>query len=482
MNYRMISHTLGWVLSIEALLMLPSLVCSFIYSDGCSLSFIITMIFCLAFGMLLLAFKPKTKTMYAKEGFITVALSWMMLSIFGALPFVFSQSIPNYIDALFETVSGFTTTGSSILNNVETLSKSMLFWRSFTHWIGGMGVLVFLVALLPLSGGNNLHLIKAESPGPSVSKIVPKIRSMAKILYGIYIIITLIQVILLLLGGMNLFEALTTAFGTAGTGGFATKSSSLEGYSSYIQNTVTVFMIIFSIDFSVYYLLFRFKIKDALRSTEVKTYIGIIAVSIALITINICSTDKSLFSSVGETIKHSAFQVASIISTTGFSTADFNKWPEFSKLILVVLMIIGACAGSTGGGLKVSRVIILLKSLIKEIKISAHPKSTHKLSMNGRIIPHETVRSVNTFFVAYVATFIISLLIISTNELDFTTNVTAVAATLNNIGPGLSLVGPMGNFDCFNWVSKLVLIFDMLIGRLEIFPILILFSPYTWKK
>lgn len=478
MNYKIILHTLGWVLNIEAGCMILPLICSLIYSDGCVLNFISCILICLITGLLLTLRSPKNKTMYAKEGFIIVSLSWILISIFGALPFIFSGYIPSFIDALFETVSGFTTTGASILSNVEALPKSLLFWRSFTHWIGGMGVLVFLVALLPLSGGNNLYLIKAESPGPSVSKLVPKVRSMAKILYGLYIFLTAAQFVLLIAGGMNIFEALTTAFGTAGTGGFGTKNSSMADYSPYLQNVVTIFMIIFGIDFTVYYLFFNRKFRSAIRSDEVRTYIFIIISAIILICIN----SRDMFDSLESAVRHSAFQVGSIMTTTGYATTDFDKWPEFSKFILIVLMFIGACAGSTGGGFKVSRVIILFKSLVKEIKIAAHPRSTHKLSMNDRPIAHETVRSVNTFLVAYIIIFFTSVLLISIDGFDFTTNFTAVAATLNNIGPGLSGVGPTQNFSIYSPISKLILTFDMLVGRLEIFPILILFSPYTWKN
>lgn len=478
MNYRIIFYTLGWVLNIEAGCMLLPLICSFIYADDCLLIFGCCIAICLFAGLLLTLRQPKNKTMYAKEGFIIVALSWILISIFGALPFVFSGCIPNFIDALFETVSGFTTTGASILSDVEALPKSLLFWRSFTHWIGGMGVLVFLVAILPLSGGSNLYLIKAESPGPAVSKLVPKVRSMAKILYGLYIFLTIFEAVLLLAGGMSIFDALTTAFGTAGTGGFGIKNSSMADYSPYLQNVVTVFMIIFGVDFTVYYLFLHRKFRAAIRSDEVRAYFIIIAASIMLICIN----SRDMFESASSALRHSAFQVASIITTTGFATTDFDKWHEFSKTILVMLMFIGACAGSTGGGFKVSRVIVLFKSLIKEIKIAAHPRSTHKLSMNDRPIAHETVRSINTFLVAYIIIFFTSLLIISIDNLDFTTNFTAVAATLNNIGPGLSKVGPTQNFSVYSNLSTLVLTFDMLVGRLEIFPILILFSPYTWKN
>ncbi len=478
MNYRIILYTLGWVLNIEALAMCLPLVCALIYGESEVCTFLISIAVCLVFGLPFTVRQPKNKSMYAREGFTSVALSWIVMSIFGALPFVISGSIPNFIDALFETVSGFTTTGASILTDIEILPKSIIFWRSFTHWIGGMGVLVFIVAVLPLCGGSNMYLIKAESPGPSVSKLVPKVKSTAKLLYGIYILLTAVQIILLLLGDMNVFEALTLSFGTAGTGGFGILNSSIGSYSAYVQIVITVFMILFGIDFSVYYLILIRNFKAAFRSDEVKGYLGIILSAIILITINCFSR----FDGLAEAIRHVSFTVGSIITTTGYSTVDFDKWPEFSRAILVGLMFIGACAGSTGGGMKVSRIIILLKSIVKEIKIAAHPRSTHKLTMNGRVIEHETVRGVNVYFVSYFVIYALSVLIVSMNNFDFTTNFTAVAATINNIGPGLNLVGPTGNFSFFSPVSKLVFIMDMLIGRLEIFPMLVLFSRYTWKR
>ena len=478
MNYRMIAHTLGWVLNIEAACMLLPLICAWIYKESCVLAFLICILICAFLGGLLVFKAPKNRTMYSKEGFIIVALSWITMSIFGSLPFFISGYIPSFIDALFETVSGFTTTGASILKDVEALPKSLIFWRSFTHWIGGMGVIVFLVAILPLSGGGNMYLIKAETTGPAVSKLVPKVRSTAKLLYSIYIVLTFIQIVLMLIGGASLFDALTLSFGTAGTGGFAIKNSSIADYSPYIQNVITVFMIIFGVDFSLYYLIIIKKWKLAVKSDEVRAYLGIIAVSIIII----CFNCRSLFGSFGETLRHAAFQVGSIITTTGYSTTDFNKWPELSKAILVMLMFIGACAGSTGGGIKVSRILILLKSIVKEIKIAAHPRSTHKIKMNSRVVEHETVRAVNVFIASYLVIFALSVLIISIDNADFTTNFTAVIATLNNIGPGLSKVGPVENFSLYSPLSTIVLIFDMLVGRLEIFPLLILFSPYTWKK
>lgn len=477
MNYGIILNTLGWVMNIEALCMTLPLLCAFVYKESI-IPFAVAIGICLAFGLPFVIKSPKNKTFYSKEGFITVALSWIVISFLGAVPFVVSGCIPDFVDAFFETVSGFTTTGASILSDVEALPKSLLFWRSFTHWIGGMGVLVFLVALLPLSGGSNMYLLKAESPGPSVSKLVPKVKSTAKILYVIYIAMTFIQIILLLLGGMDLFDSLTLTFGTAGTGGFGITNSGFADYSSYVQIVCTVFMILFGIDFSVYYLIILRRFREAFRSSEVRTYLTIIFVSVILITSN-C---MSLYSSIGEALKHSAFQVGSIITTTGYSSVDFNLWPEFSKTILVILMFIGACAGSTGGGMKVSRIIILVKSIVKEAKIAVHPRATHKITMNGRLVAHETIRATNVFMVSYFIIFFLSLLIISIDNMSFTTNFTAVAATINNIGPGLDMVGPTSNFGAYSPFSKLVLSFNMLLGRLEIFPLLTLFSPFTWRK
>lgn len=478
MNHRIITYTLGWVLNIEGVCLLLPLICSLLYKDSCSLIFLLCAGLCIVFGAALSLRQPKKKAMYAKEGFVIVALSWIVMSIFGALPFYLSGYIPNYIDALFETVSGFTTTGASVLSDVEALPKSLLFWRSFTHWIGGMGVLVFLVAILPLSGGGNMHLIKAESPGPAVSKLVPKVKSSAKILYGIYIIFTLLEVFFLLFGGMTLFEAFTLSFGTAGTGGFGLLNSSIGEYSSYVQIVITVFMIIFGIDFSLYYLILLRRFKTAVKSEELRAYIGIIAVSVILITVN-C---RGLYESLFEAVKHSAFQVSSIITTTGFSTVDFDLWPSFSKTILVMLMFCGACAGSTGGGIKVSRLLILFKSICREIRIAAHPRMTKKITVNGRVVEHETVRNINVFLAVYIVIFFASLLIISLDNFGFTTNFTAVAAAFNNIGPGLAEVGPTRNFSLYSPLSTLVLTFDMLAGRLEIFPLLVMLSPYTWKK
>ena len=479
MNYKMIVYILGWVLKIEAASMLVPLICAFCYSEASEITvFAACIVLCLVVGFALTFSQPSNKVVYAREGFVTVALSWILMSIFGAFPFVFSGNIPNFIDAFFETVSGFSTTGASILTDVEALPKSLLMWRSLTHWIGGMGVLVFLMAILPLSGSGNLYLLKAESPGPSVSKLVPKVRSTAMLLYGIYIAFTVLEVVFLIVGGMNVFEALTLSFGTAGTGGFGILNSSIGSYSPYVQYVITVFMIMFGIDFSLYHALLFRGAKSLFKSDELKAYIGIIALSTLLIFFN----SKHLFATVEEAFRNVWFTVGSIITTTGYATTDFNLWPEFSKVIIVMLMFIGACAGSTGGGIKVSRIIILLKSIVKEIRTSAHPRTTLKIKMNGRNVEHETVRGVNVFMASYAAIFAGALLLISLDNFDFTTNFTAIAATLNNIGPGLNMVGPVGNFSEFSALSKVVMSICMIVGRLEIFPMLLLFSPYTWKK
>ncbi len=478
MNYRMILHILGHVLILEAACMLLPLGCAVIYGEEEVWTFLSCIILCLVCGFLLRGVKVKNRSIYAKEGLVIVSLSWILISIFGAFPFKFSGAIPNYIDALFETVSGFTTTGSSILTNVDILPKSILFWRSFSHWIGGMGVLVFLMSLVKLSGGNNIYLLKAESTGPAVGKIVPKIQSSVKILYGIYSVLTIVEIILLFAGGMKLFDAITISFGTAGTGGFAILNSSLADYTSYQQNVVTIFMLIFGVDFSLYYLVLIGKIKDVFRSEELRAYLGIVFLAIVLIWFDI----SGVYEGVWTALKHSAFQVASIITTTGYATANFDLWPELSKTILVVLMFIGACAGSTSGGIKVCRILILFKTIIKELKITIHPRSTHKITINGRIVEHETVRTINVYMAAYLMIFVVAMLVISIDNFDFTSNFTAIAATLNNIGPGLNVVGPAGNFSEYSNLSKIVFSLCMLIGRLEVFPMLILFSPYTWKK
>ena len=480
MNYKMIINILGWVLIIEAIGMLIPLVCALCYGELTeTYIFLISIAICLALGFLITRKSPRHKSFFAKEGFVTVALSWIVMSLFGSLPFVISGFIPNPFDAFFETVSGFTTTGASILTDVEILPKSLIMWRSLTHWIGGMGVLVFLMAILPLSGSSNLFLLRAESPGPSVNKLVPKVRSTAMILYGIYIAMTFIEILLLLGGGLSLFDSLTLSFGTAGTGGFAILNSGLNSYSPYVQYVIAIFMVLFGIDFGLYYILFLKEAKSSiLKSGELRCYLAIIASAVTLILIN-C---RGVFATFEEAFRNVFFTVASIITSTGYGTADYNLWPDFSKSIIVLLMFIGACAGSTGGGIKVSRIMILFKSIIKEIRTCAHPRNTIKIKMNGRIVEHETVRGVNVFIAAFACIFVAAMLVISLDNFGFTTNFTAVLATMNNIGPGLDMVGPTGNYAAFSNLSKLVMSFCMLVGRLEIFPMLILFSPYTWRK
>lgn len=479
MNYSMIFFIIGWVFIIEAALMAPSALVAVLYSERSIWAFAAAIGLCLLLGVPLVRKQPANKVFYAKEGCVTVALSWIVMSLMGALPFVFSGVIPSIVDAMFETVSGFTTTGASILKDVEVLPRCMLFWRSFTHWIGGMGVLVFLLCLLPMSGGGySMNLMKAESPGPSVSKLVPKVRSTAKLLYGLYVALSLLELVLLLLGSMPLFDALCTTFGTAGTGGFGIKNSSIGEYSAYIQSIVTIFMILFGINFNVYFLLYMRKPKEALRCEEAGWYLAIIAVSTLIITVFI----RNSFPDLVTAFRHAAFQVGSIITTTGFSTVDFNVWPAVPRAILVLLMFIGACAGSTGGGIKVSRIVLLFRTMTREIGQIIHPHMVKKLKFEGRVVGQEVLRSVNAFMVAYVLIFAVSTLFVCLDGFDLVTSFTAVAATLNNIGPGLEMVGPIGNFSCFSDLSKIVLIFDMLAGRLEIFPLLVLFFRDTWKK
>lgn len=458
-------------------MLLPTIV-SLIYGEAVLKSFLTTIALLVATGLVLLAMKPKDKTIYARHGLIIVSLGWILMSLFGALPFYFSGEIPSYIDAVFEAVSGFTTTGSSILTDVEALSKSMLFWRSFTHWIGGMGVLVFMMAVLPLAGGGgDLHLMRAESPGPNVSKLVPKSSTTARILYGIYLALTIIEIIILLAGGMTLFDSVTLTFGTAGTGGFGVLNSSIASYSTFCQGVITVFMALFGINFNIYFLLLCKKFKDAFKSEEVWTYLAIMFSAIVIIAINV----KDMFSSFGEALHHSAFQVSSVMTTTGFCTVDFNQWPELSRIIMLAVMCVGACAGSTGGGLKVSRVIILLKSARREFRRISHPRSVKIITFDGNRVSDDTIRNTFAYFFIYAMIFAASVLVVSLDNFDFTTTTTSVIATLNNIGPGLGMVGATGNFSEFSILSKLVLISDMLLGRLEIFPLLFLFAPSKQK-
>ena len=477
MNYGIIKYIVGWTLILEAALMVPSAIVALIYGEAAVWAFVETIGLCFLAGMALKLKKPGSQVFFTREGFVSVALSWVALSVMGGLPFVFSGAIKNPVDALFETVSGFTTTGASILSLVEDLPRSILFWRSFTHWIGGMGVLVFLLTLIPMSGGFHMNIMKAESPGPSVSRLVPKVRSTAKILYGIYIGMTVLEIILLLIGRMPLFDALTLSFGTAGTGGFGIRNDSIAGYSVYHQVIITIFMILFGVNFNAYFFILMGKARQAFQIEEVKGYLAIILVSALVITANIWQ----LYGSVAVAFQQAAFQVASIITTTGYATANFDLWPQVSRTILVMLMFVGACAGSTGGGIKVSRFLILIKTVRKELLQYLHPKSVKRIKMDGKAIEHEVVRSTNVFMVTYVLIFAFSILFLAFDNLDLVTNFTAVAATLNNIGPGLELVGPSANFAVFSDGAKLILIFDMLAGRLEIFPILVLFSRSTWR-
>ena len=478
MNYGMIFYILGMASGFEALFLLLPILVSLIYGESVLSSYLISCGICALFCGVSTLRKPKKITLYTKEGLVAVALVWIWFSVFGAVPFMLTGEIPNFFDAFFEVSSGFTTTGASILTNVEALSRASLFWRSFTHWVGGMGILVFILAFIPNKGnGTIVHLMKAESPGPNVSKLVPKIRYTAAILYAIYFGMTLIQIILLLISKMPLFDTLCITFGTAGTGGFSIKSDGCAGYTMLQQGIITTFMILFGVNFNAYFLLLLRKFNRAI-SEEVRGYFAIILVAIGIITANI----YSLYNSFGEAVRQAAFQVGSIITTTGFSSCDFDLWPTLSKEVLVVLMFIGACAGSTGGGIKVSRILILGKTLGKELKQALHPQVVAPARMDGKLLNHETIRTTNVFMAAYSFIFVGSFLLISLNGFDMVTNFTAVAATLNNIGPGLELVGPMQNFSGFADPAKLVLIFDMLAGRLEIFPMLVLFLPDTWRK
>ncbi|MDD7739184.1 MAG: TrkH family potassium uptake protein [Fusicatenibacter sp.] len=478
MNDKMIRFIISWVLKLEAILMMLPVLIALLYQEKEGFVYLFWAIVCAGIGFLICRKKPVDMEIYSRDGFVAVSLSWLVLGIFGAVPFVITREIPFYIDALFEIVSGFTTTGASILNDIEALSHASLFWRSFSHWVGGMGVLVFILALLPMKGGSVMNLMKAESPGPSVSKFVPRVRGTAKLLYQIYIVLTVATMAALMLSGISAFEAVTLAFGAAGTGGFAVLNSGCVGYSPVQQWILTIAMIAFGVNFNFYYLMLCKKVKSAFQSQEVKAYFLIILMSIGVITWNI----HNLYPTIGEALRHAAFQVGSIITTTGFATADFNLWPELSRTILVMLMFVGACAGSTGGGIKVSRILILLKTVHKELTAIVHPRSVKRIRFDDHAVEHEVLRAINVFIIVYLVIFAGSMLVISFDEFSFETNFTAIAATLNNIGPGLDMVGPMGNYSAYSPISKLVLIFDMLAGRLELFPMLILFYPSTWKR
>lgn len=478
MNYGIIVYILASVLEfVGAFMLLPFLV-GLIYGEPQSIAFLIVAGASLLLGFLGRLKKPKSTVFYAREGFVTVSLSWILLSLVGAVPFVLTGEIPFYVDAVFETVSGFTTTGGTILSDVEVLARCTQFWRLFTHWLGGMGVLVLILAILPLSGSYNMHLMRAESTGPSVGKLVPKVKSSARILYGIYIGITLMEILLLLCGGLSLYESSTLTFSTVGTGGFGLLNSSTADYSRYVQTVLLIFMLLCGISFNIYYLFLARKPKEALQSEELRTYLGIIVGSALLIAWNA----RGHFATLGESLYQALFQVVSVITTTGFTTYDFNLWPIFSKTILFLLMIVGACAGSTGGGLKVSRLVVLLKSIKSEITQVIHPRSVKKLHMDGRGLSVNVMHSIRMYLVIYVAIYFVSVLLVSVDNFSFETNLSAVMAMFNNIGPGFDMVGPAGNFAAFSVFSKFVLMFDMLAGRLELLPMLVLFSLKTWKK
>ena len=475
MNYGMIVYILGTILKAEAILMsLPALV-AFLCGEGDLVPMLAAILIASGAGLLFTFKKPKNTVIYAKEGFVVTALSWVVMSLVGALPFVFAGAIPSYIDAVFETVSGFTTTGASILTDVEGMSRGLLFWRSFTHWVGGM--LVFLLAIVPLAGGRSVHIMRAESPGPVVGKLVPKVRDTAMILYGIYITMTVVLIALLLLGGMPLYDSAVHAFGTAGTGGFGIWGDSIAHYdSAYIDVVLSIGMVLFGVNFNIYYLLLMGKVKSILRSEELRWYLGIIAGATLLIAWNTLSR----WGGILQSLRYAFFQVASVITTTGFATADFNLWPELSRMLLLVLMLVGACAGSTGGGMKVSRLIIMLKSAKREISRMLHPRSVYTLQFEGKPLEDQTIHNVFTYFFILVFLVIASVLLVSLDNMDFDSTFSAVLACINNIGPGLGIVGPMGSYAALSPLSKLVLILDMLLGRLEIFPMLMLFAPSVW--
>ena len=481
MNYKMMGRFIAQILSIEGIFMIPALLISLFGGEaGAASGFLYTLaLIVVIVAVLFLLCRNAPSAFYAKEGLVCVGVSWIVLSLVGCLPFYISREIPLYIDAFFEIVSGFTTTGSSILPNVEALSKGLLYWRSFSHWLGGMGVLVFLLAFTGEQGkGFTMHLLRAESPGPRVGKLVPKMRKTASILYLIYIGLTVINVIFLLIGKMPLFEAVCTAFGTAGTGGFGVKNDSLAGYSPYLQNVTTVFMALFGINFSCYYLLLLGKVRSVFKDEELRLYLGIVFCSIALIVLNL----RGFYDTLGEAIRHAAFTVSTIITTTGFATTDFDLWPAFSKAIIMLLMVIGACAGSTGGGLKVARLMLLLKSLKRNIGQVMQPRKVQVIRNNGGVVDEKVLANANAYLSAYVVILFLSFLIVSLDNFSVGTNFTAVLACFNNIGPGLEAVGPTCNFSAYSTLSKLVLCFDMLAGRLEIFPILVLFTRNTWRR
>lgn len=478
MNIKMIIYVLGRMVGVEALVLLVPALVSSLYGEN-AFPFLVTSAGLAVFAIIFGRRKPKNSTIYGKEGFVIIASAWILWSVFGAIPFYISDSIPHFVDAVFETVSGFTTTGSTILTDIAAMPKGMNFWRCLTHWIGGMGVLVFVMMIISLEEKNSMHLIRAEVPGPEKDKLVPRARQSASILYSMYFVLTLLEIVFLRIGGMNWYDSIIHAFSTAGTGGFNNRNNSVAYYdSAYIDGVITVFMILFGINFNMYYFLLLKKVKIVFKNEELRAYLGIILGAALLITTNILHIYKEPL----KAFRYAIFQVASIITTTGFVTADYNLWPEFSKCILLAIMVVGACAGSTGGGMKVSRVLILLKSIKRDLKQIVHPKSVNIVKVNGKKVGEETVHDAFIYLIAYVGIILLSVLLVSLNNFDFATTFSGVLTTINNVGPGIAAVGPVENFSAFSDLSKIVFCFDMLIGRLEIFPFLVLFSPNLWRK
>ncbi len=483
MNYKMIGRIIAQILLVEWVFMIPALLLSiydgqYVAMKGFGIAIVITGLVDL---LLYVLSRNSEKKLYAREGLVCVGLSWIIMGLFGALPFWISREIPSYIDSFFEIVSGFTTTGASILTDVEALSRGMLYWRSFSHWLGGMGVLVFLLAIAPKSdqgGGFTMHLLRAESPGPNVGKLVPKMKQTAMILYVIYIILTVLDFLFLIAGGMPLFDSICTAFGTAGTGGFGIRNDSIAGYSPYIQNVCTVFMLLFGVNFGCYYLLLLKQFKAVFKDEELRMYLGLVVVSVVVITLDV----RHMYGSLSETIRNVAFSVSSIITTTGFATTDFDLWPSLSKTILLTLMMFGACAGSTGGGFKCGRALLIMKNLHRNMRMIINPKRVEVVRNNNQMVDEKVLQNTNTYLAAYVMIIIVSIFVLSFDGLSMETNISAIISCVNNIGPGFDAVGPTCNYHMFNPISKLVLVADMLAGRLEIFPMLVLLSRSTWRR
>ena len=480
MNITAILNIIGHVMKYEIILLLIPFFVALFYGQGDANAFLYTVLLMIPIALILIKIKGKKNEIYAKEGFLTVGLAWIVISFFGALPFVFSGAIPSLVDAFFETSSGFTTTGASILTEIQSLPKGILFWRSFTHWVGGMGFLIFILALMPTFSGNTIHLLKAESPGPTPGKIVPKIKQTAKILYAIYFVLTLIETIFLKSAGLSWYDSIIHALGTAGTGGFSNMNASVAAFNNpAVEWIITIFMLLFGVNFVLYFQLIRGNVKAFFKSEELKWYLIAVFASIIIIAVNIIPFNHG---DVTKSIRDSAFQVASVVTTTGYATTDFNLWPTLSKMILVMLMFMGAMAGSTGGGIKTIRIVIIFKAIRREIDKILHPRRVKSVKIDGNVVEEETISGVFLFIFAYIIISLIAIFIVSFDNFDITTTVTSVIATLSNIGPGLEMVGPAGNFSAFSDLSKLVLSFCMLAGRLEIYPMLILFSPSLWKK